>query len=425
MSYNRPRKLGLVARLGAALRGGFRASYESARITTPDQLAEAIAGLNRTASGAYVSPETAMRVGAVYGCVRILADSVAMLPLRLYRSSSEDDARIDPGHPVDRLLVNRPNRWQTPFAFKRLMMTHLLLRGNFYAYVSPNPKGQPGELLPLNPDKMEVDQQDDLSIRYSYSLKTGVKKVYREDTILHVRAMSTDGVMGLSPLDAAREAIGLSMQAEKHGAKLYTNGARPGGVLKHPNTLSNEAQDRLRDQVATLYEGSENAFRTMLLEEGMDWQQIGMTPEQTQFIESRKFQRSEIAMFFGVPPHMIGDVDKATSWGSGIEQQGVGFVVYSLQPWLVNITEAADTRLLSEPEQRRYFTKFDTTLLTLPDFKSRQEGRRIMLESGVISPNEWRREEGLNPRDGGDEYRNGSTQQDRQNDGQANQDPAS
>lgn len=222
---------------------------------------------------------------------------------------------------------------------------------------------------------------------------------------MHLRSLTVDGLLGISPIEAARQAIGTALAAESHSGKLFGSGIQTTGVLKHPSNLTAEAITRLADSFASRYSGSDNAFRPLILEEGMDWQSIGMNSTDAQFIEGRKFQRNEIAMFYGVPPHMIGDIDRGTSWGSGIEQQGLSFLTHTLMPWLVNIEQATDAFLLGD-DAKTYFTDFNTSEMIRIDFAARQAGHKIMRENGVISPNEWRKIEGMQPREdaAGDEY---------------------
>lgn len=377
---------------------------EVRRATTPEQIAEMIRAGNRSATGAAVTADSAMRVAAVFACVRVLADSVAMLPLRLYEGDG-DTAVLAKSHRVDR-LIRRPNAIHTAFEFRRFAMACLLLRGNayFYRYLRGSPRE---ELLPFDPARMTPKLDGEFgTLSYEYQLSNGTKRIYKPGEVLHLRALSVDGVVGLSVLSAAREAVGLAMTAERHGGNMFSNGASPGGVLKHPAQLSKEAATRLRDSFDEKFSGTENAHRTLLLEEGMTWEKVAMTAEEAQFIDARKFQRSEICMFFGVPPHMVGDVERGTSWGSGIEQQGLGFVLYTLLPWLTSIEQACERDLMTPEEGDSYNFMFDTDVLTRADFLTRQEGREIQLRNGVISPNEWRRGERMNPRtdEGGDAY---------------------
>lgn len=386
-----------------------RASVRERRISTPHELEQALARSGGTRSGAYVTPDSAMSVAAVFACARVLADSVAMLPVRLYRELDDGSATIERNNPLDTLLYRRPNPLMTPFEFKRYLVTCLALRGN--AYVRKLAIGTPAQaLIPLAPSRITpaIDPQT-FAVRYEFRRDDGSLTTFGDEEIIHLRALSTDGFVGLSVIQAAAEAIGLSLRTEEHGARLFSNATSPSGVLKHPGAITAEAAKRLKESFEERNSGAQNAHRTLLLEEGMEWSRIGMTSDEAQFLESRKFQRSEIAMFFGIPPHMIGDVERGTSWGSGIEQQSLGFVTYTLLPWLTNIVQGFERDLISPREQANLSFRFSTEELTRADFKTRQEGRRIQRDSGVISPNEWRRLEGMNPRDGGDEYANSGT----------------
>lgn len=353
--------------------------------------------------GGNPSPDAAMRVAAVYACVRLLSTSQAMLPLQLVRSDGDRNT-IDTGHAVHKVL-RRPNRWQTAFEFESMMAAHKHLRGNAYALMSRRGKDVV-ELIPLHPEYVRVIQDSNLGMQYEYTLPGKGKRVFRQEDIHHRRGLTTDGLTGMSPLSAARKAIDLAIQTESHGRKMFANAAKPSGVLKSPKPLTLEAAARLRESFDSVYAGEENAHRTIVLEDGLDWSQVSMTAEDSQFIESRKFQRNEIAMFYGVPPHMIGDIDRGTSWGSGIEQQGLGFLIHTLNPHLVNDQQALARDLLREADQANYSVNHDTSILTRAQFMTRQQGLEIQLRNGVINPNEWRKIEGLNPRQDseGDDY---------------------
>jgi HK97 family phage portal protein len=368
-------------------------------ITSSKELADALAR-----EEGVVNADTAMRVGAVYACVRIIAESIAMLPMKLHRTVGEDAVHAI-NHAVDFRLRKRPNRWQSPFEFKRMLFGHALLRGNAYAFVN---RGRAGvdELVPLSPDNMRVMQNADLSLTYEYTRRGGKRETFEQGDILHLRALSTDGVLGMSPITAAARAVGLALDTETHGARVFKNAARPSGALKHPQELSPEAAKRLREQFDDQFAGAENAGRTLVLEDGLEWTAIGLSNEDTQYIDSRKFQRSEIAMFFGVPPHMLGDVDKSTSWGSGIEQQQMGFLTHTLRPWIVSVSEAIERDLLLEAEQRDHEVFVDTRQFAQADFAARQNGYQVMRRNGVLSADEWRRLEGMNARPdaGGKQY---------------------
>ena len=362
-----------------------RATDREVDITTPSELEAYVHGsLTGTSSGAIVNAATAMRVGTVFACTRILSQTYGMLPLRLRRQTGRmvEDA-VD--HPLYRLLRRQPNKWQTAYEFRQMLMSHLCLRGNGYALIVRGVGGRVIAMIPLHPDRVEPKQQDDLSITYTWRRKTGERIVFPQEDILHLRGLTQDGVVGLSPIGAAREAIGLSMQAEKQGAHWFKGGTNPGGVLTYPRKLQEDQLTRLRKDITEMYVGADNVGKTMILEDGMQWAKVGMTADEVQFIEGRKFQRSEIAMYFGIPPHMLGDVEKNTSWGSGIESQGIGFVTYTMLPHLEAGQQAFDRDLLTAKEKETLFTHFDISALLRGDFKTRQEGLQIQRRNGVLN----------------------------------------
>lgn len=374
-------------------------------IRTPQELDRFFREYNGAGVLGPVSEAQAMRVSAVFACVRLLSDSVAMLPIDLFQKVGGKNvlAEADPLHHV---LTVRPNSWQTPYEFKRTAMAHVLLKGNFYAKKNVW-RGKVTDLIPLNPGLMLVEQEDDGELVYKYRRPNGVAVRYRQRDIFHLRGLCVDGVRGLSVLEAARNSVGVSIKTEQHAANLFSNGVRPSGVLESPDDLSEEAYERMRKDFEEKYVGSENAYRPMILEGGVTWKQMAMTAEDTQFIDQRKYSVSEIARFFGVPPHAIGDIDRGTSWGSGIEQQNVGFLIHTLGPYLVNIEQTCVRDLVPVSEQANFVVKFDTSLLTKPDFGTRQTGLQIMKRNGVINANEWRKSEGLEPIEDpeADEYR--------------------
>jgi HK97 family phage portal protein len=365
---------------------------------TPDEIQRAllqeIEG-GRTILGP-VSDSQAMRVAAVWACVRLLSTAVAMLPLALYRKEGEKNV-IDPQHPVHQLLSLRPNFWQTPFEFWQMVVAHILMKGNFYAQKVVF-RGQITDLLWLDPNHTSPEMTDN-GLVYNYEAPGKPKKVFKQSEILHIRGLCLDGVRGLGVLEAARNSIAVSLHMEQHGAAMMDNKATPSGVLQTELELSDDAFKRIRKDFEENYMGSHNAGRPMILEGGLKWQSMSMNAEDLAFIDQRKLTRSEIAMFFGVPPHMIGDIERGTSWGSGIEQQNLGFLVHTLMPYLINIQQACLRDLLPLKEQPNFVVKFDTDLLTRADFVARQNGLQIQKRNGVISANEWRKIEGKDPID--------------------------
>lgn len=370
-------------------------------ISTPQQLEEAMRSGATTAAGIAVTPDTAMRVAAVYACVRIRAGVVANMPLHIKRrvdDRTREDASDDP---LWKIFRRRPNRWQTPSQFKRMLQAHVMLRGNAIAMIVES-RGRVLELIPLHPDRVECRQNDDLSLSYVYTRKDGRRIILKQSEVFHLVGLTLDGVHGVSVIKYARETIGLSLAMENHGATIFKNGARVSVVLKHPEKLGKEGLEFLRASLDEYRSGGESEGKALILEEGMSTEQLAMTSEDAQWIESRKFSRTDIAMFFGVPPHMIGDTEKSSSWGTGIEVQTQGFVTFSAEDDLTTWEETINRDLI--PEDSDLYAKFNRASLVKGDIKARWGAYVNGLQWGVYSPNEVRAMEDMNPRDDGDVY---------------------
>lgn len=354
-----------------------------------------------TASGAVVTESSAMRVAAAWRCVNIIAGSIATLPLDLIRREGENVRRPAVGHVLRRVLTVKPNPWQTPSEFRRMMQANLLLRGNAYAR-KVTLGNQLVALIPLHPDRVEAEQLGSLSMAYKVYGKDGQMTPLAQKDILHLRGMSLDGVTGLSVLTNMRESLGLALQTERAGARLFRHGALAGGVITHPGKLSPEAGKNLRQSFEDRNGGADNAGKWILAEEGMTFHTISLSAEDAQWLGTRDFQRYDIAMFFGVPPHMIGATEKTTSWGTGIEAQGTGFVTYTLSDWIKTWEESIKRDLMQESEWETLDARFNVNGLLRGDAKARWEGYVKALQWGVFSPDEVRSLEDHNPRpDGG------------------------
>lgn len=356
-----------------------------------------------SSSGQAVTPDTAMRVAAVFSCVRVIAESIAQMPLILYRRVGEGKVRaID--HPLYRILHTRPNRWQTPFEFKRMLAGHAVLRGTGYAQiVGRNGKGV-DELVPLHPDRISPARDPNTGLPvYLYRPENGTMRTILARELFVLRGYSDDGIVGLNPIRLHREAIGLSLATEEHGARLFSNGVRPSGILKMAGHFKDDdARKRFKDSFRSAYAGSSKSGETILLEDGLDWTSIGMTSEDAQFLETRKYQRSEIASIFRVPPHMIGDLDRATN--NNIEQQSLEFLTYTLGPWVTGYEQAVTRDLIDESLQEELFAEFLVDSLLRGDIATRYKAYATGRQWGWLSPNDVRRKENMNPIDGGDEY---------------------
>jgi HK97 family phage portal protein len=372
-------------------------------INTSEELERYLRSGEETESGSRVTAETAMRVAAVFACVRLRSGVPGNMPVGIKRRL-DDRTRADAtDHPVWSLFHRRPNRWQTVRQFKVMMQAHLLLRGNAYAQIVRGVGGRILALNPLHPDRMAVKQRADLTLEYHYTRQDGREIVFSQDQVFHLVGMSLDGITGVSVIRYARETIGLSMTMENHGASLFKNAARMAGALSHPAKLGPEAIETLRDSLAAYRAGGESEGNFLILEEGMEPKSLSMTAEDAQWIESRKFSRTDIAMFFGVPPHMIGDTEKSTSWGTGVEAQTQGFVTFSVEDDLTTWEQAIDAQLLGEGEADLY-ARFNRASLVRGDLKARWEAYVRGLQWGVFSPNDVRASEDENPREGGDVY---------------------
>lgn len=374
-------------------------------ITTPEQLEDALR-TGTTAAGQVVTPDTALRVAAVMSCVRLITGAVANMPVSVKQRVDERTRRNLPDHPTWRLMNRRPNKWQKPAVFKRMMQAHVLLRGNAYAAKVRGAKGDVVALIPLHPDRVSKRQLDDMSCEYTWSRLRGGPMVLKEADVMHLMGLSLDGVTGCSPIAYMRETIGEARAMQAHGSSVFANGANVSGAFKLPkgHTLTEQQTDMLRAQLEEFRAGGARDGKTIILEDGLEYQQMAMTAEDAQWIEARKFSRGEIAMFFGVPPHMIGDTEKSTSWGTGIESQAQGFVTYTLEDHLTMWEEALGADCIDWDSNPDIYARFNRNALVRGDLKARWEAYVKGLQWGVYSPNKVLELEDENPRDGGDVY---------------------
>ena len=349
--------------------------------------------MGTSTSGKAVTERTAMQMTAVYSCVRILSEAVAGLPVHLYRYTDRGGKEHAADHPLYTLLHDEPNPEMTSFVFRETLMTHLLLWGNAYSQIIRNSYGNVIGLYPLMPDRMTVDRDEHGKLFYEYqmqtddgaSLKSGTIKLSPED-VLHIPGLGFDGLVGYSPIAMAKNAIGMAAACEEYGAKFFANGATPGAVLEHPGILKDP--DKVRESWNATFRGSGNSNKVAVLEEGMKYTPIAISPEQAQFLETRKFQINEIARIFRIPPHMIGDLDKSSF--SNIEQQSLEFVKYTLDPWVQRWEQAINKSLLRPHEKGKYFVRFNVDGLLRGDYQSRMQGYSIGIQNGFMSPNDVR-----------------------------------
>jgi len=354
--------------------------------------------MGNSTSGKRVNERSAMQMPAVYSCVRILSEAVASLPLHFYKQIGNGGKEKAVKHPLYFLLHDEPNPEMTSFVFRETLMVHLLLWGNAYAQIIRNGKGEILALYPLMPDRMTVERDDKGRIYYEYRTSQDDAPTMKGSTVklpatevLHIPGLGFDGLVGYSPIAMAKNAIGLAIAAEEYGSKFFANGAAPSGVLEHPGTLKDPA--RIRESWQSTFGGSSNAHKVAVLEEGMQYKPISMSPSDAQFLETRKFQIDEIARIFRVPPHMVGDLEKSSF--SNIEQQSLEFVKYTLDPWVSRWEQGLMRSLLTEEEKKKYFVKFNVDGLLRGDYQSRMNGYATARQNGWMSANDIRELENL------------------------------
>ena len=355
----------------------------------------------RTTSGKPVNERTAMQTTAVYACVRILAEAIASLPLHVYEYQDDGGKKLVHDHPLYYLLHDEPNPEMTSFVFRETLMSHLLIWGNAYAKIIRDGAGRVLGLYPLLPDKMEVQRDDKGNIYYVYSRNSDENPTFKEygniklkaEDVLHIPGLGFDGLIGYSPIAMAKNAVGMTLACEEYGASFFANGANPGGVLEHPGVLKDPS--KVRESWNSVYRGVGNAHKIAVLEEGMKYQQIGIPPEEAQFLETRKFQINEIARLYRIPPHMVGDLDKSSF--SNIEQQSLEFVKYTLDPWVIRWEQSLQRSLLLPGEKGKYFIKLNVDGLLRGDYQSRMNGYAVGRQNGWFSANDIREMENMNP----------------------------
>lgn len=354
-----------------------------------------------THSGQHVSPETAMRVTTVYACVKILSETVAQLPLGLFRRRDDGGKEKANDHPLYSVLRYRPNPWQGSYTWRETLQGHVGLRGNAYSIILPGKRGAVDSLIPVRPDMVTVEQLDNFRLRFTVRDKHGNETRYTQDEIFRIPGLSDDGITGMSPIQVAREAVGLAQATEAYGARFFKNDARPGGILSTEQKVDKAKKEEIRDAMQS-HTGGANQHKIGVLDMGLTWTSIGMTSEDAQFLETRKFQREEICSLFRMPPHMAGDLSRSTN--NNIEHQSIEFVVHTLLPWVKRWEEAISRDLIPEEERDEVFVEFDLRGLLRGESEKRAEYYNKLFNVGALSQNDIRRLENENPVEGGDRY---------------------
>lgn len=344
-----------------------------------------------------VTPETSVSCSAVWACVRVLSESVASLPLHVYRRLERGKER-DGKHALATLLHDEPNPLMSSFTWREVLMAHVLLWGNAYSRIERK-RGVVVGLVPIAPDRVIPDTKGGKLV---YRVATeSTQETLEPADVLHVPGLGFDGVQGYSPIRIARTALQLTMSAEKYGARFFRNAARPSGVLKVGHALGGTAYQNIKESWKAYQQGAENSGQVVILEDGMEWQSLSMPHEDAQFLETRQFQVAEIARIFRVPPHLIGDLTRSTY--SNIEMQSIEFVTHSVRPWLVRIEQELNRKLFRGTDR---FVEFSVDGLLRGDIRTRYQAYAIGRQNGWLSANDIRAMENQNPIDDGDVYLN-------------------
>jgi len=371
----------------------------------PQPMLYAALGGYASNTGVPVTPFTALQAAAVYACIRAVSQDIATLSPFIRRRLIGGGYQRELQHPLTKLF-RRPNRWQTWFEFIGYAVTSLCLRGNAFVVVERDRDANPIELVPIAPDRATIMLTDDGELWYRInSRRIGMGILVPPDDMIHIKNISMDGYVGVSPIAIAQDVIGLALATQQHGGILFRQGGQVGGVISHPGKLSKEASDRIANSWRETHSGVQNAHKAAILEEGMKFDKVAITNEEAQFLETRRFQVIDICRLYGVPPHRLGELDKATL--NNIEQQNQQYVDSALYPLTRSIEQLFDHHLLFEDERAFLECKFDFDSMTRGDLKTRYEAYQIGTLNGWLNRNEVRARENMDPiRDGtGDDYR--------------------
>ena len=354
-------------------------------------------GLNLDPNQVFVTPETALTFSAVYAAVRVISETISQLPFNYYKKTPKG-REVDNESSLQYLVNKEPNAYQTKYVFFDTMITSLLLYGNCYAHIERDNVGIVKQLIFIHPDEIQMKIKNN---RVHYEIRN--KGKYDASDIIHIPDLTTDGFTGQSRISCARDNISLGIAAQTYGKNFFESGGKISGVLKHPAQLGTDAMQNLSRQWHTTYHSGYNgSFKTVVLEEGMDYKPIQLRPDEAQFLATRKFSILEISRIFRVPPHLLGDLERATF--SNIEQQGIEFVQYCISPLLTKIEQEFNKKLITESHKFVCYFEHNTNALLRGDSKSRSEYYAKLFSVGAISPNEIRRKENMNDIPKGDGY---------------------
>ena len=390
--------MAIGARLQAAWQA-LRSSPENPSVS----LAEAIDVFgwgSRTTTGMAINSDSAMRLTTVFRCVAIHAEGLACLPLKVYRRRADGGREVDTAHHVSGLM-QEPNQLMTLPSLLTTVHAQVVGRGNGLGWIFRDRAGRAVELWPVIPGEIEVDATQPRRPIYR---STETDRVLNPDNILHVPGIGDNGIIGKNPIELAREAVGLGMAAEQYGGRFFGNDSTPSGILTSDQSIKQEQADEFARRWEKMHKGVGNSHRIAVLGSGLKHSATAISQKDSQFIELRKFQVAEIARLFGVPPHMLADTEKSTSWGSGIEQQTIGFITYTLRPWIVRWERELTRKLFTREERRTYFVEFSVDGLARADLEARYKSYAVAITNGWMNRNEVRRLENLNPAAGLNEF---------------------
>lgn len=357
-----------------------------------------------SAAGESVSYSAALKMSAYYACVRLISDTVGILPKHIMERRSDSERVRATNHPLYDIIHAQPNRIQTSIEFFSMMTAHVVMRNNAYARYEAGPRGFVDQLIPLHPDLVRIEYLPDGVYRYMVRERSGQpEKPYNDEDILHLRGFQQNIAQGVDMLPLINESVGVSAATQKYRARFFGNNASPGGVLKKPGKLTDEGKKNLKTSWEAAHSGN-SQHRVAVLEDGLEWQSIGIDPRASQLIESEEYNAEDICRWLGVPPFMIGLTSKSTSWGTGIEQQNIGFVTYTIMPLTVRWQQAIARDLILAPQ--KYYVEFVLDGLLRGDSQQRYNVYSIGRELGMFTPNDLLRMENMNPRtdEGGDSY---------------------
>jgi HK97 family phage portal protein len=354
-----------------------------------------------TWSGEIVSPRTALAIGTVYACARLISQTIATLPCQLYKNDDAGRGTLARDHPLYLLLHDQPNADMTAVTFWECVVVHILLWGN--AYIQIERLGtRVVALAPMVPDRLTARRNSDGSVTYFYSWYGKVTEL-DETQVLHIKGFTLDGMTGLSIVGQARETLGISMAADKSAASFFRNGMKPSMVFTVDKFLPEPQRKRFEEETRDKLVGAINAGGWALLEGGMKAEAISMKPEDAQLLASRAFSVEEVCRWFGVQPVMIGHMEKSTAWGTGLEQMNLWFLTYTLRPLLKAIEQAIRMSLLNAGEKSTYYAEFNVDALLRADSAGRAALMKTMAENGLRTRNELRALDNVAPMDGGDD----------------------